>query len=281
MLRIFRPLCDLHVYIRHSMRLRKLALVVAVGISLILLVEFQQKFATFRSAYVWVHREVAPLLSDDVSEGQLYTKVLPQNNLTLPKGRGGCVWDVGANNGVWHSNSYYLINQRGFHAWLFEPDASLFMKLRDMYARVGSALADKVELFNMALAASAGLENYRVFPMGFENTIVQSKLNQYDQPLYNYSIAALKADLICTQQKAALQAGLCRVDDGSGDFTVLSIDVEGADSRIIRTAHEAGCRWSILIIESPGDTLMELSQLGYRFVVKNHYNYILVYDKKP
>ena len=43
----------------------------------------------------------------DLSEGQIYLKL---QNLGISVPRGGCVWDIGANNGVWNSNSFYLIN---------------------------------------------------------------------------------------------------------------------------------------------------------------------------
>jgi len=76
------------------------------------------RFATTRTAYVDAYHHVAPTLrgNGDLSEGQLWSHALPTAGFSLPKKKGGCVWDVGANDGVWNSNSHYLIHQRGFKA---------------------------------------------------------------------------------------------------------------------------------------------------------------------
>eukprot|EP00600_Ochromonadales_sp_CCMP1393_P002163 CAMPEP_0174991064 /NCGR_PEP_ID=MMETSP0004_2-20121128/21669_1 /TAXON_ID=420556 /ORGANISM="Ochromonas sp., Strain CCMP1393" /LENGTH=72 /DNA_ID=CAMNT_0016244741 /DNA_START=215 /DNA_END=433 /DNA_ORIENTATION=- len=50
-----------------------------------------------------------------------------------PNEVGGCIWDVGANDGTWESNSYYPVYKKSFHAWLFEPDPKTFMKLSEKY----------------------------------------------------------------------------------------------------------------------------------------------------
>ena len=64
------------------------------------------------------HWIVAPKIQQlsglDLSENHLYTDVLPLHGYHMPSGKGGCVWDVGANNGVYNSNSHYLIHEKKF-----------------------------------------------------------------------------------------------------------------------------------------------------------------------
>lgn len=90
------------------------------------------------------------------------------------------MWDVGANNGVWNSNSRYLIQSRGFTAFLYEPDPTSFMSLLDLYGK-GSP---QVHLHNMAVSDFAGTAQFRKFPTGLENTITNHNHNQFDNPDY-------------------------------------------------------------------------------------------------
>ena len=83
-----------------------LLLISLVFVRLVVLLT-SNKFAFVRTAFVTTHFHVMPTLfpKGDHSEGGLFTHV----GLTVPteyrgEGNGGCVWDVGANNGVWNSN---------------------------------------------------------------------------------------------------------------------------------------------------------------------------------
>ena len=150
---------------------------VLVLLMLIILLLCRKNFVVLRKSYVQLHYWIAPrsafLLSNseatllDLSEGEIY-KNLPRTVAFPTPGihKGGCVWDVGANNGVWHSNSHFLIHAMDFYAWLFEPDAAPFLQLRKNYAG-----HPRVKLHNFALAEKTGIQTLRLFPMGFENTI--------------------------------------------------------------------------------------------------------------
>lgn len=218
----------------------------------------------------------------DLSENSLYTRGLPSTGYPLPGDTGGCVWDVGANDGVWHSNSHYLINYRNAHAWLFEPDASTFLKLRQLYSGTHSST---VEMFNVALSSFTGLQRLRVFPIGFENTIVKGKSNQFDSQVDEYSVGVFNAGLLCEQRRKAEDEGLCLVASSSHpeinrSFAVLSVDVEGVDGAVVVAAHaDAGCTWDIVIVETVNPALLEKMQnIGYNLVLRSAYNHIFVWN---
>eukprot|EP00546_Thalassionema_frauenfeldii_P021930 CAMPEP_0178896046 /NCGR_PEP_ID=MMETSP0786-20121207/933_1 /TAXON_ID=186022 /ORGANISM="Thalassionema frauenfeldii, Strain CCMP 1798" /LENGTH=193 /DNA_ID=CAMNT_0020566361 /DNA_START=290 /DNA_END=868 /DNA_ORIENTATION=- len=189
-------------------------------------------FVLIRKFYVGMHYRVAPTASllglpSDLSEGAIY-KHLP-SSVTFPERPGGCVWDVGANNGIWNSNSFYLIHAKNYHAWLFEPDASTFLQLRENYAN-----HPRVKLHNFGLSSKGEITTLRLFPMGFENTIQGNKSNQADKMEFSYDISVQDAAVLCQQQRKAISSGLCDVvsneeTDEKKSYTVLSIDAEGAD----------------------------------------------------
>ena len=235
------------------------------------------RWAPVRKAYVGIYHHVAPQLRGsgaDLSEGELFLKGLPEHGISLSAG--GCVWDVGANDGVWNSNSYYLIHQLGFRAWLFEPDASSFTKLRNLYGQVESPWRSTVQLFNIALAGSRGVVKMKFFPMGLENTLTNST-RQFDSQEYEYFVAAEPGDLLCKQQQQALSAGFCRQSDGEGDFTVLSIDVEGHDAMVLKAAFEQRCDWDLVVAETPLGLWKEpMSLFGYQELFARARNTVFV-----
>ena len=212
---------------------------------------------------------MAPALRSDLSEGQIYV-TLKDQGILVPKG--GCVWDIGANDGVWNSNSFYLINYLNYSAVLFEPEAEVFLSLRKRYATADSPFANRVELYNMALLKSAEIMDYRVFPASLESTLVKTR-RQYDaQPDYRYHVAGADARIVCDQQKEYLKMGRC---GENSPFSILSIDAEGSDRSIFSRIHELGCRFDLVIIEAAGEDLVEAMRLmAYSVVLRSAYNLI-------
>ena len=212
-------------------------------------------------------------MAKDMSEGELYTKGLPGHGHWLPA-RGGCVWDVGANDGVWHSNSHYLIHELGFQAWLFEPDAATFTKLRNQYGRKGTRFGSKVRLFNMGVGLRRDIVKMKFFPMGFENTIVEYNRNQYDSQEYETYVVVENGKLLCEQQTRAIEAGLCRTDTNT-TFTLLSVDVEKADAGVLAAAHSSGeCHWDVVVAEN--ESKWKMKEMGYRGLFVSQYNTVYV-----
>ena len=92
-----------------------------------------ERWKSIRKYAVTASHYIQPLWARDTSGGQLYKK-LEQLGVRLPQR--GCVWDVGANDGVWTSNSFYPVNTFEWNAFLFEPDSKMFNLLRERYGRV-------------------------------------------------------------------------------------------------------------------------------------------------
>jgi hypothetical protein len=264
--------------------------------------EISNNFALVRTASVGSYYHVAVMFNlGDMSRGGLFTQHRhPSIAEALPIGKGGCVWEVGAHDGVWESNSYHIIRERGFHAWLYEPSPEAFIKLRNLYGQVhrsrgsGDSSSDSmrthpnVHLFNMALSNATGVALFRSFPVGLENTLqAYDRDNQFDEVAHEYTVGTYNAQLLCEQQKLALSRGDCRVgegttgdgDDSDGDdFTVLSIDTEGSDTSVLQAAHITGCTWDLLIIESLYLTPPDMRSYGYKYIKQVSYNHIFMHE---
>jgi FkbM family methyltransferase len=167
-------------------------------------------------------------------------------------------------------------------AYLFEPDAATFLQLRDYYKS-----NNRVQLHNFALAGTTGVRSLRLFPMGFENTIRAYKKNQADAMEYTYDISVQSATFLCRQQREAISSGLCNVTSlppskneenrtKCTTYTVLSVDVEGADWEVFKAAHKTGCRWDLVILEGEGDA-NTTKEMGYEMVLHVAYNYVYHY----
>lgn len=271
------------------------------------------KFSFFRNLGVTVLYHLAVVFNvGDMSRGQLFTDNQAITSL-LPHEPGGCIWEVGAHDGVWESNSYYLIHHRMFKAWLFEPSPEAFVKLKNLYGeRTTDILPSRirggarrrrgyntVQLFNIALSNESHMASYQEFPTGLENTLTAyDRHNQFERTAgYRYTVAAQHAKVLCEQQTEALLSGDCKVGSGDGErshirgntssgassFTVLSIDAEGADTSVLEAAHSTGCTWDLLIVESLYMTPSDMKSLGYQYIKKVGYNHVFapIKSKQP
>ena len=204
----------------------------------------RESFLAVRTVYVKAYSTAAVYTVEDPSEGKLYS------NLTVPKK--GCVFDVGANDGVWNSNSFFLLNSKGYRGFLFEPDPEAFLALCSLYR--GNR---RVQLYNFALSDRSGVVPYRRFPLAHENTIERYKDNQYDTEKGSHHIAAVAANYLCE----LAERHRC-------PYSVLSVDAEGAGDAILKSLH---CTFDVIIAESERSTLKNYSEAfrhGYNVVLK-------------
>ena len=153
----------------------------------------------------------------------------------------GCVWDVGAHNGVFSSNSYYLIHSKGWYGRLFEPEAKSFLKLLTLYHH--DNINHKVELYNYALGDSSGQVKLRTFPTGTESTTNSLQNGQFD-PNHDamYFIGQVDADIIC---RTIRETNKCK-----NVQNILSLDTEGSDQKILlRILRRCNHPFDIIIAE--------------------------------
>ncbi len=179
----------------------------------------------------------------------------------------GCVFDIGAHNGIYHSNSFYLIHTLSYTGRLYEPSASAFSRLVQIYRK-----ADNVKLFHVAVTGRSGtrLAKLHTFPTGLENSLVPEGRSQFDNPGPSYWVMAVDAAFICDEQRRLLAAAKC----GPKNFTVLSIDAEGHDQNILfRILDPSGgnCSFDILIAESSCRHAVE--ERGFEVLVPGSSNF--------
>ena len=247
----------------------------------------------------WSFSLFAVTSSIDYDPSHLY-HTLVDLGIEIPT-KGGCVWDVGAHNGVLSSNSLYLIRAKNFQAYLFEPASEQFARLvrlhHDQHAR-------RVEIFNVALGGIVSgitregevsssvppLVRLRSFPTGTESTTNSQQVGQFDSaPEFTSWVGQIDARIVCEQLRVARNAGKC------GNMTVLSVDTEGSDQsillRILRGGGGGGgggggsggggekkkeeCAFDVVIAEKMSRTKME-RELGYRRMIVEGYNTVYV-----
>lgn len=168
---------------------KKIVILLTIGVVLCLVGiflanEYYTKWRNIRALYVgYIHYYVVAstfyYFSGDVSAGEVYSKIRIPASTPSEK---GCVFDIGAHNGVWTSNSYYPIRSMGYEGFLFEMDIELCASLYSLYGTY-----DNVHIFCLALNNQRGVLNFRKFPTGLENTLSFFTNNQYAFIAYTYS----------------------------------------------------------------------------------------------
>ena len=113
-------------------------------------------------------------------------------NATNSQGAPNCVIDIGANDGVWTSNSYMPIRSFGYHGLLFEMD---FHQCAKLYMEWST-----VSVFCVGLGNRPGFHKFRQLPLGLENTFDESKSDQYDAAaLTRHTACVINASFVCMQ----------------------------------------------------------------------------------
>ena len=234
------------------------------------------------------------LPSADTSEGALFHQ-LETMGVELPNG--GCLWDVGANNGVWVSNSYFLLHTKGYTGFLYEPGYDAFSSLVTLYGNRPTVpeYLEKIKdgavsipirpviLNNIALNGRTGNDvvTFRTVPNGLGSSFRSS--NTFDkQHKALYHIGTTEVEYMCKEYRDAIQKDLCTTSttslrqhdeklrgSGSGSLingekkptttTVLSIDTEGEGESIMQKLLEEcnNVSFDIVISESVSPELME------------------------
>ena len=246
-------------------------------------------FSAVRTAYLRINRWGADNRMQRDPAG-LFGRLEAQEKVRLPQ-RGGCLWDIGAHDGVYTSNSFFLINYRHFKAWLFEPSPRNFVHLLDRYGKQPKKLSNErenVELFHMAIGPDSRLAKIRTYTGGTENTIVSSKHDQFDSvPKNSFWLQTTDAKLICEQLLKAFSRGDCQASftdsvktqhQEQKQFAFLTIDTEGLDMNILHRLNRTGClnRFDLLFAESVNRRQVE--DMGFRLVAREHF--VAVYARQ-
>jgi len=135
------------------------------------------------------------------------------------KPKHGTVVEVGANDGIFCSNSYPFI-KRGWKGVLVEPSPLVYSTLQNFYQR-----NDAVTLFNLACGSSEGsLPLY----MGKDGQSSYATLSSEQSWWYNATRSDHKVDVRVARLERILDEASC-----PANFDVLSVDTEGFDYEVL------------------------------------------------
>lgn len=201
-----------------------------------------------------IYRRILSTLFRDQSAHSIYQRMHIPRNATDSRGAPNCVVDIGANDGVWTSNSYLPIRSFGYHGLLFEMDYHQCTKLAELYLGWPT-----VTVYCVGLGDASGFQQFRRFPLGLENTLNDLKSDQYDaRPLAKQTAYVVDAGFVCTQ-----------IERLGCATRILSVDVEGGARSIFP---KLDCRWDWAIVEERLSGTLGRSHCDLLFHAE--YNYV-------
>jgi len=209
-----------------------------------------------------IYHHVLSRIFHDQSARSIYARMAVPRNATDSRGAPNCVIDIGANDGVWTSNSYLPIRSFGYQGLLFEMDFYQCAKLAELYMGWPNA-----KVYCVGLGRSPGFQEFRRFPLGLENTFNEFKSDQYDAaPLTRQTAYLVNASFVCEQVEKLRCA-----------TRILSVDVEGGADAIIS---QLDCHWDWAIVEQslPGD---KVGKSTCQLLFKAEYNHVYKCNTPP
>lgn len=176
--------------------------------------------------------------------------------------------ELGANDGLKQSNSYYFERYRGWRGILVEPTPHLFLQCRDNRSKQTAVFCNACVSFSYPdeyvkiayadlMSTALGLES------DFADPLAQA---QHKNPA-TFTFGAVAVPL----QQLLDMAGAPQTID------LLSLDVEGAELEVLKGINHEAYRFRYLCIESRSPEKLKeyLRGAGYRFVaLLSHHDYL-------
>ena len=151
---------------------------------------------------------------NDVSSDEIVSKVLAH----LHEVKSELIIDIGASEGHYNSNSFYLINHLGWSAVLVEPMERQFAKIERMYLD-----NPKVECVRAALTDHDGVCEMYIHRNDGDGTMTDnhgSSLVRSIDSTFKVSVPAISFHSFCA--KLPSQVGILSIDTEGYDMTILS-----------------------------------------------------------
>jgi FkbM family methyltransferase len=167
---------------------------------------------------------------------------------TLAEKRTGFFLDLAAADGVWISNTHFLEKQRGWHGICIEPNTEMFTKL---------CAARNVVCVSRCISDKREIVEFRVDNGVVGGIIANDTDNKPD------------GDGTVVEMEAITLTDLLDEIGAPRHIDYFSLDVEGAEDRVIRGLDFDRYEFSLLTIERPSDYVdSTLMSHGYRKVRK-------------
>lgn len=185
----------------------------------------------------------------------------------------GVLLDVGANDGVTFSNSLALI-QRGWYAWLIEPDKDAYEKLWERHKEKQNT---QVTCYNIAIADKTGdMDFYKSGThLNKNDTGLLSTLSEKDYDKWKTTTAYTK-----TTARALTIADLLG-DWIPNYFDFITIDAEGMDLVILKQMDLKKLCCKLICVEYNGENKTDfdnyITPFGLNLIHQNNEN--LIYGK--
>lgn len=149
--------------------------------------------------------------------------------------RRGTVVEVGANDGIFCSNSYPFI-ELGWKGVLIEPNPLIYSRLEELHQRT-----DAVKMFNLACGSTEGsLPLY----MGKDGQSGYATLSSEHSWWYNATRSDHKVVVSVVRLERILDEASC-----PEDFDILSVDTEGFDYEVLCGLNLARYRPKVIMTE--------------------------------
>lgn len=178
------------------------------------------------------------------------------SHLALPR----CVFEIGAHNGKWLSNSLALI-EKGWNAVLVEPSPSAFLELLKLHAN-----RPNVMLLNAAVGTDTRITKFYECEGDLCSTTSEANLARWpDRKFREYWVPQITVSTIVAQL--------------GGGADVLSVDTEGTSFDIVRSCPIDSWSPRVIVVEHD-DRMGEIAawgrEKGYRTCELNGENIMLM-----
>jgi FkbM family methyltransferase len=178
---------------------------------------------------------------------------------------GGYFVELGANDGLTQSNTYYFEKYRGWRGLLVEPTPHKFLscaKNRSRRNHIACAACVSFEYkaefvrmtYSNLMTVAHGLESDIANPAGHAGSGHQ--FLRHDEPIFDFGAIARPLNTLLVESKAPKVI----------DF--LSLDVEGSELEVLKGIDHDEFRFKYILVECRSLTDMQnyLASMGYRYV---------------
>lgn len=186
--------------------------------------------------------------------------------------------ELGANNGLKESNTYYYEKYKNWRGMLIEPSPNKFIECR----------ANRSNTNHFFCCACVSFEFKEEFVKIAYSNLMSAPLNM-ESDLTDPGAHAQKGKIYLPENELVFEFGakaiplqhLLKECKAPVLIDFLSLDVEGAELEVLKGVNHADYKFKYMLVECRDYKRLEsyLTQLGYSFIEKlSHHDYLFSYD---